>query len=161
MLIEEIIDSNILIVDCNKTVYEACQLFKKKEVDYLIAVDKDVFAGLITERDIIERVILQDKSPKKTKIFEILQHNLITVDASTSCEKAKQIMEKNNLRFLPVLLNNKIIGVVNKRDLIDTSDIYSKTLKELEKYYKESKKNLRKIKNNWEKLTCELNKYKK
>lgn len=156
MLIEEIMHTDFVTIDCKKTIYDACQLYKEKKVDFIIVMDKDKPTGIITDRDIIERVILKDKSPRKTKISDVMSFNLKTINASATLEKANQIMIENNIKKLPVLLNNKIIGIVTKTDLFKNIDIYLETFRDLEKYYKESKQNLEKIKNQWQKIIYEL-----
>lgn len=152
MLVEEIMTKDVVTIDCKKTIYDACKLYKEKKVGCLVVMDNDILVGIITERDIIERGILQNKSPKKTKIREIMSSNLRTIHALSSLEKASQIMKDNKIKKLPVILNNKIVGIITQTDLSETIDIYSEAFENLAKFYEESKGNLEKIIDEWENI---------
>jgi len=161
MLVEEIMTRDVVTIDCKNTIYDACKLYKEKKVGCLVVMENDILVGIITERDIIERGILQDKSPRKTKISEIMSSNLRTIHALASLEKAAQIMKDNNIKKLPVILNNKIVGIITQTDLSDTIDVYSEAFEDLAKFYEESKGNLEKIISEWENIICGLKGQKK
>lgn len=152
MLVEEIMTKDVVTIDCKKTIYDACKLYKEKKVGCLVVMDNDILVGIVTERDIIERGILKDKSPKKTKIREIMSSNLRTIHALTSLEKAAQTMKDSKIKKLPVILNNKIVGIITQTDLSETIDIYSEAFEDLAKFYEESKGNLEKIIDEWENI---------
>lgn len=67
MLIEEVMTRNVEKIDCNNFVFDTCKIFIDKKVGCLVVMDKDIIVGIITERDTIERVILQNLDPKKPK----------------------------------------------------------------------------------------------
>jgi len=152
MLVEEIMTRDVVTIDCKKTIYDACKLYKEKKVGCLVVMDNDILVGIVTERDIIERGILQDKSPRKTKIREIMSSNLRTIHALAPLEKAAQIMKESYIKKLPVILNNKIVGIITQTDLSETIDVYSEAFKNLAKFYEESKDSLEKIINEWENI---------
>ena len=72
MLVEEIMTRNIVSIDSQKSVFDACKQLSKNKVGSLVVMDKNITVGLITERDTIEKVILQNRDPKKTKVIEII-----------------------------------------------------------------------------------------
>jgi len=73
MLVEEVMTKNVVTIDCNKTVFDACEIYSSKRVGSLVVMDRDLIVGIVTERDTIERVILNNRNPKKTKIIVIKQ----------------------------------------------------------------------------------------
>jgi len=156
MLVQEIMTKDVVSIDCNKTIYDACKLYKDKKVGCLVVMDNDILVGIVTERDIIERAILQDKPAKKVKIKDIMSNNLKTIHALSSLEKASQVMKENEIKKLPVILNNKIVGIITQTDLSDTIDVYSEAFKNLTKFYEDSKENLEKIISEWEKIVDDL-----
>ena len=81
MLVEEVMTRKVVTIDCNKNVFDACKIYSKNKVGCLVVMDKDIIVGIITERDMIERVILQNRNPKKTKIREIMSFNIKTIHA--------------------------------------------------------------------------------
>jgi len=156
MLVQEIMTKDIVTIDCKKTIYDACKLYKDKKVGCLVVMDDDILVGIVTERDIIERAILQDKSPRTTKIRDIMSSNLKIIHALSPLEKASQIMKESNIKKLPVILNNKIVGIITQTDISETIDVYSEAFENLEKFYEDTKENLEKIVNEWEDIIIEL-----
>ena len=108
-------------------------------------MDKDIIVGIITERDTIERVILQNLDPKKTKIREIMSQNIKTIHTLSPLEKAAQIMKDNKIKKLPVILNNEIVGIVTETDITQTIEFFSEAIEELEQFYVDTKNNIKKI----------------
>ena len=161
MLVQDIMTKDVVSIDCNKTIYDACKLYKDKRVGCLVVMDNDILVGIVTERDIIERAILQDKPPTETKIKDIMSSNIKIIHALASLEKASQIMKENNIKKLPVILNNKIVGIVTQTDISDTIDVYSEAFENLAKFYEDSRENLEKIISEWEKIIYGLKSNKK
>ena len=93
MLVQEVMTKNVVNIDSIKTVFEVCQEYSKYRVGSLVVMDKDILVGIITERDTIERVILKNKDPKKTKVRIIMTPNLKTIHALAPLEKAAKIMK--------------------------------------------------------------------
>ena len=122
------------------------------------AVDE---VGIITERDIIERVILQEKNPKEIKVREIMSTNIITVHALAPIEKAAQIMKESNIKKVPVILNNEIVGIITETDLSRTIHEFSESVEELEYFYLESRESIEQILADWEDLIIKIRSYKK
>jgi len=161
MLVEEIMTKNIVKIDCKKTVYEACKIYSQKKVGSLVVTDKDIIVGIVTERDAIEKVILGEKDPKETKIMDIMTPNIKTVHALAPIEKAAGIMKENNIKKLPVILNNDIVGIVTETDLSRTIDAFSETIGELTDFYSEQKENLEKMIDDWGDILIKFKAYKK
>ena len=161
MLVEEIMSRNIVRIDCKNTVLDACKEYNNKKVGSLVVMDKEIIVGIVTERDIIEKVILQEKNPKKTKIIEIMSPSLITIHALAPVEKAAQIMKEKRIKKLPVILNNEIVGMITETDLSQTIDIFSEYIEELKGLYVDSKENIEKILDDWGDLIIKLTNYKK
>jgi len=149
MLVEEVMTRDVVTIDCNNNVYDACKIFVENKVGCLVVMDRDIIVGIVTERDTIERVILQNLDPNNTKIREIMSQNIKTIHALTPLEKAAQIMKDNKIKKLPVIQNNEIVGIVTETDLTQTIELFSGTIEELEKFYVETKDNIKKIMEEW------------
>jgi len=161
MLVEEVMTRNIVSIDCNDTVLDACKVYSKHRVGSLVVMDKNIIVGIVTERDTIERVILQNRDPKKTKVREIMSQNIKTIHALAPLEKAAQVMKENNIKKLPVILNNEIVGIITETDLSRTINVFSEAIDDLTKLYGESKESLEKIIDDWGDLIIKLKGYKK
>ena len=160
MIVEEVMTKNVVTIDCNKSVYEACKIYSTHHVGSLVVMEKDIIVGIVTERDTIERVILQNKNPKKTKVRDIMTSNIKTVHALAPLNKAAKIMKENKIKKLPVILNNEIVGIITETDLTRTIDAYSGAFEELTRFYVESKDSIEKIIDDWGNILYSLKGFK-
>jgi len=161
MLVEEVMTKNIVDVDCNNTVFEACEIYSKNKVGSLVVKDKDIVVGIITERDAIEKVILANRNPKETKVSEIMTPNIKTIHALAPIEKAAKIMKEHHIKKLPVILNNEIIGIITETDLSNTIDAFSEAVEKLSELYVETKENIDKMMDDWGDVIINLKGHKK
>jgi malate dehydrogenase (oxaloacetate-decarboxylating) len=110
---------NVYYVDFNATVYEASKIMKAHDVGSVIVKLNDQPVGIVTERDILLKVIGEGKDPKKVKVGEIMSSPLITVKADDTIEEALKKMSIYGFRRLPVVgKNGKIVGMFAQRFLI-------------------------------------------
>ena len=160
MLVEEIMSRDIVSIDCNKTVYDACKVYSQNKVGSLVVMDKNITVGIVTERDTIERVILENRNPKTTKVRDIMSKNLITIYALAPIEKAAKIMKENGIKKLPVIMNNEIVGILTETDLSRTIDAFSEAIGNLFEFYGDSRETIEKIMDDWGNLLISLKSYK-
>ena len=120
MLVKEIMADKLITVDINETVKSACNKYRDYKVGCLVVTDNDEIAGILTERDVIERTICKDKDPNTTLIKEIMSTNIKTVDSYDRIEKALEIMRDNKIKKLPVVSNNKLVGIITITDIAHT-----------------------------------------
>lgn len=99
-------------------VTEAAKTMKKNRIGSLIVIDgNEQVIGVITERDLVHRVLGENKDPKTTKIGEVMSKNIITVGPYVSLIEALKIMRKNDVRRLPVTRNKKLVGILTEREI--------------------------------------------
>jgi CBS domain-containing protein len=73
--------------------------------------------GIVTERDFVRRVVAK-KLPLDTKVSEIMSKSLITVDSDASLKEAARLMSSNKIRRLPVVKQNRLVGIVVAADFV-------------------------------------------
>ena len=117
MLVKEVMTKNVIKIDYDKTVLEACFMYKEYKIGSLIVTKNGECIGIVTERNIIERTICVNKMPGNTKIGEIMSSNLITIHALENLEKALEIMIENNIKKLPVIIKDEIVGIITFTDI--------------------------------------------
>ncbi len=115
--VKDIMTKEVITINVDKSVFEAAQLMTSKGLGCLIIVDKALPVGIITERDIVRRIVAKRSSPD-LKVAEIMSKTLITVDADTSLKEAARVMSTNKIRRLPVLKQNKLVGIVVASDFV-------------------------------------------
>jgi CBS domain-containing protein len=105
-------------------VYDLARQMNEKNKGAVVIVDNQkggtaagIPAGIITERDIVRKVIAGDKDPRKTLASEIMSKPLITVGEDTSIYDAALIMTKYKIRRLPIVRDNLLLGIITATDL--------------------------------------------
>lgn len=128
MFVKDLMTKEVVSIEYDKTVLDACNKYKECGLGSLVVVNSGIVVGIITERDIIERVIVNKKNPKKTKIEEIMSKNIITIHASARIEQAAELMKKHKIKKLPVILNNNFVGIITVTDLANIMPKFTKIL---------------------------------
>ena len=103
------------------TVFEAIQLMSEVEIGALPVISSDgKLIGMLSERDYARKVILQGRSSKETAVSEIMTSPAITADPAHSVEYCMQVMTRDRVRHLPVVVNeDEVIGIISIGDLVN------------------------------------------
>jgi len=130
MLVKEIMTKNVVTIEANASVFDACMMYKEKKVGCLVVVDDETCVGVVTERDLIERSICQRRDPEKTKVREIMSQNIKVVYALDTAEKALETMKQYKIKKLPVISSEKVVGIVTITDIAEARPEISKRFME-------------------------------
>ncbi len=141
MIVKDVMTKSVITVSPDTSVKKASMVMKKNDIGSLIIMKGEKLAGIITERDVIRKVVSPGKSTTKTNISNIMSENVITIDAKSSLDKACKIMKKEHIKKLPVLDKGKLAGIVTETDIVSNeprmaSYIYRMVLKEEKKSMK-------------------------
>jgi CBS domain-containing protein len=117
MLVKEIMTKQVITIDTNASVFDACMIYKEKKVGCLVVTKAESCVGIVTERDLIERTICQQRNPQNTRIQEIMSQNIKVVNVLDTVEKALEIMKRHKIKKLPVVLSEKIVGIITITDI--------------------------------------------
>jgi CBS domain-containing protein len=101
------------------SVYDAVRLMNDQRVG-AVAVTKDGrLAGIFTERDLMFRVVLEDRDPKSTRVADVMTPDCISAMKDMSMGEALSIMTERHFRHLPVVdENNRVLGLLSIRNLL-------------------------------------------
>jgi len=126
---------NIWSISPHATVYEALQLLADKDVGALLVIEEGKLVGIFSERDYARKVILKGKSSKETSVEELMTKEVLYVSPTDTIENCMALMTAKRIRHLPVLENDRLVGIVTIGDVVN--QIISEqqfTIQELEKY---------------------------
>jgi CBS domain-containing protein len=115
--VEDVMIREIITIDENATVKEAAELMNENDISCLIAARKGKAIGIITERDLLKRVIVEAKNPRKTKVAEVMSTPLELISPDMTLEDAVRVMFDKKIKKLPVAEKNQIIGLVSLTDI--------------------------------------------
>ena len=109
---------NIWSLDPEALVYDAIEMMANKHVGALLVTSDGKLVGIISERDYARKVILQERSSKQTQVKEIMTSSVVVVRPDQTVEDCMRLMTENRIRHLPVVENEKVLGVVSIGDLV-------------------------------------------
>lgn len=101
-----------------KTVLAALVLMAEKEVGALMVLEGETLVGIFSERDYARKVVLKDKSSRDTPVSEVMSAPVVTVGPDQSIEECMSLMTEKRARHLPVLENEKLIGLISIGDVV-------------------------------------------
>jgi CBS domain-containing protein len=129
--VEDVMVREVITLDENSTVKEAAEVMNKFEIGCILAVGKGKAMGIVTERDLLKRVVADAKDAKKTKVKEIMTSPLIVVDPKMELEEAVKLMFQMKIKKLPVVDGKRLVGLVSLTDIARFQPQMIKILKQL------------------------------
>jgi signal-transduction protein with cAMP-binding, CBS, and nucleotidyltransferase domain len=109
---------NVVTVKPSENVRRAAELMNEHEISCLIVVNGEKPIGIVTERDMLNRIIYRSKPPEETTVNEIMTQSLITASPNMRAGDAAKLMIEHNIKKLPVVENQKLVGLVSLTDLL-------------------------------------------
>lgn len=109
---------NVVSVTPNTTVFGAIHVMADQKLGAVLVMDEDRIVGIFTERDYMNKIILEDRSSKETLIKEVMTPKVIFITPDTLVEEGLAVMTEKRCRHLPVLDNKKLVGIVSIGDLV-------------------------------------------
>lgn len=102
----------------SSTVQEVAHLLAEKKIGSIFLTNGDDIAGVVTETDLVRKIMGKNLDPATEKVESIMSPNIITVDLEKSLTDAGDLMDKHHIRHLGVTEGDVIVGVLSVRDLI-------------------------------------------
>lgn len=100
------------------TVYEAVKSMVSNNIGSILVTEGDELKGIVTERDVLTRVIAEDKDPTLTKLDEVMSKPVTHIEENEDLVEASELMKKKNIRRLAVLdEDEKLVGIITSNDI--------------------------------------------
>ena len=119
--IHDAMTPNVITIRSDASVTDASKVMADSKIGGLIVKDNSIPKGIITESDIIRKVVSKDLNAAEVNVSEIMTSELITIGISEDLDEAARIMAKNSIRRLPVMNGDILAGVITSRDVIALS----------------------------------------
>jgi signal-transduction protein with cAMP-binding, CBS, and nucleotidyltransferase domain len=121
--VSEVMERDILFMDESASVADAAHMMRQKGVSSVIVglPAKKQSTGIVTERDILYRVVAEHRSPFKTAIKEVMSSPLVTIDGSALLRDAILLMRQKGIRRIPVTSDGSAVGMLTLKSIIGDS----------------------------------------
>jgi len=116
--VKDLMVTNLITIDAEATVKKAAELMDKHDIGCLIVVSYGNPIGIVTERDMLQRILLQKRDIAKTRIGNIMSAPLIATTPQTDIRDAVQLMNERRIKKLPVIDEGELIGLVSLTDVM-------------------------------------------
>ena len=119
------------------TVFDAIKVLAEKGVGALLVMQKGKLVGIVSERDYTRKIALQGKNSKEALVSDIMTATVLVVIPKTRTRECMSIMSKKNIRHLPVVDGDTVVGMLSIHDLMnDIISDHEYTISQLESYIK-------------------------
>ena len=115
--IKEIMTNNVAYVSPETNLVEVAQLMQKHNVGAMPVMEGGNVVGMVTDRDIVVRNVAHQKDPASTPVSAVMSSQVESVTPNMELNKAAELMSNKQVRRLPVIEGNKLVGIVSLGDL--------------------------------------------
>ena len=109
---------DVLTVEPHTKLLDCAKKMAEKKVGCLVIVIDDQVKGMLTEQDLARKVVAQEIDAKETPVSEIMSVQITTITPDRDIRDALQLMGTNEIKHLPVLVDNKLAGIITFKDII-------------------------------------------
>lgn len=114
--VRDLMTVDVPLTTLNTPVSDAARLMRAADRDSLIVFDLGRPTGIVTERDIIRKVTAEAKDPMRVHVADIVSSPLVTIHPDKPARDAATLMLKNKIRHLPVVKDNRLLGMITISD---------------------------------------------
>jgi CBS domain-containing protein len=140
--VKDVMVGEVVTIEANVTVREAVRLMNDHEIGCLVVVQDGEPTGIVTERDMLKRVLVATRDPRAIEVREVMSKPLLSMEPEKEIEEAVKLMFKHKIKKLPVIENGRLVGLVTLTDLIRSPEV----IKWLEEFpLKETPRRMQKV----------------
>jgi CBS domain-containing protein len=131
MLVKDVMSSPVITVTEDEAVDKVAQFMDMQELGCIVVTDKDGRPlGIITERDLVTRVLGKNKLPSKLKAKDVMTSPLITINPDETLSNAARQMSRLNVRRLGVIYKGDLVGILSSKDILAVTPELLETIQE-------------------------------
>lgn len=137
--VRDVMTRPVITVDADIDVLTAAKRMALANVGCLIVVSGEKPIGILTERDLVKKVVAKATAPQAVKVGDIMSSPLVTISPEASLRDAASLMLKSRIKRLPVTSNGRLVGIITDTDLVSGSSLgLGEVLSDLLEMHRES-----------------------
>ena len=115
--VQDVMTPDPVAMQSSESVLDAAQRMKERDIGDVIVLDGERVCGLVTDRDIVVRVLAESRDPSGTQLAEVCSRDLVTVAPDDDLTAAGDLMRERAVRRIPVVEGDRVVGIVSIGDL--------------------------------------------
>lgn len=126
----------VVMIEQSATVFDAARLMNDHRIGALVVTEGgDGVVGIITERDVLDRVVAEGRRPEETRVEDVMTRDVIVCTPNTTVDDVRVIMRSRRIRHVPVVDQGRVVGMVSIGDLnLAETKVLTETIGYLEQY---------------------------
>ena len=136
--VEQFLDLNsrkIWSLKPDNRVIDSLFLMAENNISCILIMNQEHLAGIFSERDYARKVVIKGKNSTETLLKEVMTDKLITISPKTGLDECMQLMTDHRIRHLPIVDNNKVVGLISIGDVVREMLVQQKVqIDELQRY---------------------------
>ena len=121
--VADVMTSDVATASTADTARHVARLMRERDIGDVLVVEADQLAGIVTDRDLVVRVLADDLDPDRARVGEICSSEVLEVRPETTVDDALVIMREAAVRRLPVVDSGRLVGIVSIGDFAAESDV--------------------------------------
>ena len=121
LLVKDVMSKPVYTIEWDKTAQEAANYLKEIRRGFLVVVKNGKPVGVLSDKDLIYKVLAKGLAPSKIKVSEIMTPHIVSIEPEATIMDAVEKMKRNNIHRLPVIDNGKLVGIISLSDIARTS----------------------------------------
>jgi len=117
MDVKDVMVKEVITVNPDTKIRDAVELMNKNEIGCLVVTRKGKPVGIMTERDVLKKIVCQSRNPEQTRVSEIMSKPLIVGRVDMDWREAAKLMLDHDIKKLPILEREKLVGLVTLTDI--------------------------------------------
>jgi len=118
LTVKDLMTKSVISLPMEKSVEDIAVEMAKKDISAMLLTSEDTFVGILTDRDIIKKVIALGLNPKNVRAGEVMNSPLISISENVSVQEAAEKMRDNKIRRLVVKNKGKVVGIISESDIV-------------------------------------------
>lgn len=118
LLVKDVMTKNVMTIESSTPAKKAAELMERHDIGCLIVMNEGKPVGIVTERDMLKRVLLQFRDPRITRVSDIMSTPLIASNPETELREALRLMNERRIKKLPIVQDGLLIGLLTLTDVV-------------------------------------------
>ena len=117
MLVKDVMNRDVKTIEPGETILEAAKRMNEFRIGCLVVVRKTELVGIVTERDILEKVVAEDKRASRVRVSQAMTRDPVMIGEGKDILEAVDAMNKSHIKKLPVVSGQRLVGILTVTDL--------------------------------------------